>query len=604
MDMIKLKRLKTSNDLQEIKNIITEIFEDFKGDQVYVKIDYMLRIFDNVIFNYNIIEKLQTKLIFDHLCLHIKKLDEELYNKLKVGLFFRVPGYFIKIIKNALDIGHRQILEFIDRIEGDNSVKSGIYVKLATTLGDILTNEVKHSKFTNLERERIAKILADLHGIYLIERVEGVDEKTKTFHLRLKSNYENAILSYQKRDLQEDLQNVVNYSEKTIFRMAKGDFNKQFVVYSPLRLGLSSANASDNHTRAKEKGSRALNAGINISLDSKSKPEIPITIKARRLEEKVLKIRSLDLDEDFSLEKNSEINSKFYFKYRYEKDELELLKQALVHVGIINLDSVDPLQDIIDFTGGGGLELITDVGVFKGTGLGTSSILSASLLMCLYRISNQTKNMKYPILYDQSLLLEQSIGFNSGWQDARGAIGGSSAVKSFCTEPTRNLPEPKLNFIDIDEKEFENRIVLYYTGIKRFATTNLNVVLDVYLSRDYERYPAIRQSFLVHEQMLESLKINDYETFGINASLYWKLRKTIDPTATNEKIESLFDSLEVSGYFEGGLLTGAGGGGFAVLIAKEDMKDELIDFLQSLEMENSFVANYKLNKEGLTLKEI
>jgi galactokinase/mevalonate kinase-like predicted kinase len=564
----------------------------------------MLRIFDNVIFNYNIIEKFQTKLIFDHLCLQIKDLDEELYNKLKVGLFFRVPGYFIKIIKNALDIGHQQILEFIDRIEADNSVKSGIYVKLATTLGDILTNEVKHSKFTNLERERIAKILADLHGIYLIERVDGVDEKTKTFHLRLKSNYENAILAYQKRDLQEDLQNVVNYSEKTIFRMAKGDFNKQFIVYSPLRLGLSSANASDNHTRAKEKGSRALNAGINISLDSKSKPVIPITIKARRLEENILQIRSEDLNEEFSLEKKSESNSKSFFRYRYEPDELQLLKQALVHVGIVNPDSIDPLQDIIDFTGGGGIELITDVGVFKGTGLGTSSILSASLLMCLYRISNQTKNMKYPILYDQSLLLEQSIGFNSGWQDARGAIGGSSAIKSFCTEPTRNLPEPKLNFIEIDEKEFENRIVLFYTGIKRFATINLNAVLDVYLSRDYERYPAIRQSFLVHEQMLESLKINDYETFGINAYLYWKLRKTIDPSATNEKIESLFESLEISGYFEGGLLTGAGGGGFAVLISKEDMKDELINFLESLEMENSFVANYKLNKEGLTLKEI
>ncbi|TFF88952.1 MAG: hypothetical protein EU549_02075 [Promethearchaeota archaeon] len=596
-----IKRIKVSSDLNIIKKDILNLIKIFESDNEFVKRSILLKIFDNSIFNYTLIEKFQTKIIIEYLINLLNAIDEEKKEIIVDGLNKRIQGYLIKIVKNSLDIGHNEILNLIEKLTNDSEKKYNLYFRIASTFNEILNNEDKHSKFTNIERERIAKILADLHGLYLYNYVN--EDKKMNFHLKLKNNYENLILNYQKTDLKEDLQNIAVVSENLILKMAEEDYDKEFIIYSPLRLGLSSANASDNHTRAKEKGGKALNASINISLDLEKEPTVPITVSVKRLDKTELRIKSIDLGEEFHLSRTSNQNHKSFFRYRYDTDELQLLKQALVHVGIINEDSKDPLRDVLSFTNGGGLELITNVGVFKGTGLGTSSILSACLLKSLYRISEQPKKMTYPILYDQSLLLEQSIGFNSGWQDARGAIGGKSAVKHFTTRPTMNLPNPQLEFIELDEKLFEKRISLFYTGIRRFATTNLNVVLDAYLSRDYLRYPAIRQSFLIHEQMVQALKNDDYTLFGNLCSQYWKLRKTIDPSASPPLIESFFEKLEKSGLIEGGLLTGAGGGGFAVLVSKEGKKSELIEFLKNINIENSFVANFSLNKKGITLKE-
>jgi hypothetical protein len=44
---------------------------------------------------------------------------------------------------------------------------------------------------------------------------------------------------------------------------------------------------------------------------------------------------------------------------------------------------------------------------------------------------------------------------------------------------------------EVDPEEFQQRMVLFNTGITRFATRGLNVILDVYLGRDQERYPAM-----------------------------------------------------------------------------------------------------------------
>jgi len=53
---------------------------------------------------------------------------------------------------------------------------------------------------------------------------------------------------------------------------------------------------------------------------------------------------------------------------------------------------------------------------------------------------------------------------------------------------------------------------------------------------------------------------------------------------------------------DGGSMTGAGGGGFAILVAKENKKPDLVELLQNLDLEKSFAANFKLNKKGITLK--
>ena len=271
---------------------------------------------------------------------------------------------------------------------------------------------------------------------------------------------------------------------------------------------------------------------------------------ARRLAEPKLILRSLSMDFKADFEASSKgdeaTQSELFFAYRRGGDEaLRLVKQALVHVGIVRDHSDTIISDVAAFTGGGGLELITSSKVQQGSGLGTSSILAAAVLKMLYRLSNHAYGnveSEYPGLYDQSVLLEQSFGLNSGWQDARGACGGPSAIKDFYAPPTDGLPAPERQFLSgIDESTFAKRVVLFDTGISRAATRGLNEVLDAYLTRDPLRYRAIRESLEIHDRMVEALRQGSYGELGNLSARYWQLRCILDPGATSETLQHLFE---------------------------------------------------------------
>ena len=146
----------------------------------------------------------------------------------------------------------------------------------------------------------------------------------------------------------------------------------------------------------------------------------------------------LEITEDQKIQSPANIS-----QYRQGGDEALASKAGtFVHVGIVGDNSENIIRDIKAFTGGGGSEISTHSKKYKDLGLGTSSILPP-LLKILYRLSNHaysSSENEYPGLYDQSILLEQSFGLNSGWQDARGASGGTSAIKDFLRPRYRKSP--------------------------------------------------------------------------------------------------------------------------------------------------------------------
>jgi galactokinase/mevalonate kinase-like predicted kinase len=428
---------------------------------------------------------------------------------------------------------------------------------------------------------------------------------------RLPAAYEARINQLQRLDLRQSLEALGALAPARA--MSPQDYGRELVVEAPLRLGISSANASDNHLRTKEQGGKTLNAGIDLQVEGEAAPAPPLRVRVRRRPEKGLWLcsRSTGFEGELALAPGEAVQQERYFAYRRGGDEaLRLVKQALVHTGIVREGEGDIAGQIAAYTGGGGLEVETRSKVLQGSGLGTSSILAAAILKALYRLAGHpiaTPEGEYPALYDQSLLLEQSVGLNSGWQDARGACGGPSAVKDFCAPPTLGLPDPRVRFIEIDEAQFAARVVLFNTGIARLATRGLNVVLDAYLTRDPARYPAIRESLAIHDQMVAALSTGDYALLGRLASRYWELRCILDPGATSPLIRQLFEAPRLRQHCEGGLLTGAGGGGFALLICREGqaaaLKEELGRLRQVPGYEQSGVVEYRLNRTGLRLGE-
>lgn len=572
----------------------------------------------NLVLNEHFLSDFTTSQALDYLFSVV--VDDEWLTLFGAAVAKEVPHLLVEVVDRLADVGHaevlrlvppgdaktllaamRQLNSYLEKVEGSPRLLRGM--RVARIQADTYRSLAGDPKVWR--RRKMPACCIDGDEIARLKEKKDPDQVAKA--------YDGRVNQLQRIDLRRSLSQVQEGTEDQV-QMRAEDYETTFSVSAPLRLGISSANASDNHIRSKEQGGKTLNAGIDLD-GAEGGASPPLSVVARRLQEPRLVLRSLssDFKADFEANArgNAESQSELFFAYRRGGDEsLRMAKQALVHTGIVRPDSSDVTGDVSAFTGGGGLEITTSCHVLQGSGLGTSSILAAAILKALYRITGHAAGRpegEYPGLYDQSVLLEQSIGLNSGWQDARGACGGSSAVKDFYAPPTDGLPAPELAFVVVDEEVFTRRVLLFDTGISRAATRGLNVVLDAYLTRDRDRYPAIRDSLAIHDDMVEALRGGDYTELGRLATRYWQLRCVLDPGATSDVLQILFEDPKLSDLSEGGTLTGAGGGGFALLIAKEGAEPRLRQQLARLQERQPYarctVVNYRLNRTGLQLGE-
>ena len=579
-----------------------------------------------LLLNHRLLDGLGTSAAIDHLLSQAGTEWNELFASSAHNI---LPATLTELIDSVADCSHLELLRLVGDVDAAKPL-----LALLKSLDSYLASADPEIRF--LRGMRVARIMVDVYGLLADEKIWRrrrvppccIDNgeirrlKEKKEVAQLPAAYEARINSLQREDLERCLQALADRTAKTatgesaeVIRVQQADFGKTFEITAPLRIGISSANASDNHIRTKEQGGKTINAGVDLVVGGGVTAVPPLVVSARRLDEPRLVLQSLSTGFKGEFEANARgdaaAQSELFFAYRRGGDEsLRMVKQALVHAGVISPSSGDVVSDITRFTDGGGLEISTSSQVLQGSGLGASSILAAAILKLLYRLigdAASTAAGDYPALYDQSVLLEQSLGLNSGWQDARGACGGPSAVKDFYAPPTDGLPTPEISFVDVDEATFTERVVLFDTGVARAATRGLNVVLEAYLSRHSETYPAIRESLVIHDEIVSAMRAGDYTSLGRLATRYWQLRCQLDPGATNDTIQYLFESEELSSLSEGGLLTGAGGGGFAIIIAREGVADELRRRLGNLAARQAYAASgvvaYRLNRTGLHLNE-
>ena len=608
-----LARLEQAADLREVQSLIDHILD---GARSGGKPEEKHRFLRALLFNRALLSSLETPAAIDALLAATTPREWDALFGAVVAK--ELPQLMVDVVDGLVDLDHRQLLrlrpsqpsktllQVLKRLnayleECDVAVRGMRGMRVARIMADIYRMLAAESRAW---RRALPPCCIDGPALVQLKEAKRIDE--------LAAAYEARINQLQSMDLQRSLAALDRKGRTTGPRMIESAYEQTFCIQSPLRLGISSANASDNHLRSKEQGGKTLNIAVNLQQGGQERAQPPLEVTARRLAEPqlILRSRSQDFKADFEANQHSAAAtvSELFFAYRRSGDEaLRLVKQGLVHAGIVRPNSPDVIEDIAAFAGGGGLEITTSSKVPQGSGLGTSGILSAAILKMLYHLSGHpyaAPACEYPSLYDQSLMLEQSLGLNSGWQDARGASGGPSAIKNFYAPPTDGLPAPERAFLtEVEEGLFTERVVLFDTGVSRSATRGLNVVLDVYLSRDHSRYAAIRESLAIHDDMVAALCAGAYADLGRLADRYWRLRCILDPQATNDALQYLFENPQITDLTEGGLITGAGGGGFALLIAAEGRAAELRTRLDTLRQRAAFakssVVAYQLNAQGI-----
>ena len=117
----------------------------------------------------------------------------------------------------------------------------------------------------------------------------------------------------------------------------------------------------------------------------------------------------------------------------------------------------------------------------KGSGLGTSSILAATVLAALGDLCGL--NWDRNTLFTRTLALEQMLTTGGGWQDQAGAI--FRGIKLIETAPGL-AQKPAIGWLPhhLFDHDYANRsILLYYTGITRLAKNILaEIVRGIFLN--------------------------------------------------------------------------------------------------------------------------
>jgi fucokinase len=207
-----------------------------------------------------------------------------------------------------------------------------------------------------------------------------------------------------------------------------------------------------------------------------------------------------------------------------------------------------------------GLEIRTEVNLPMGSGLGTSSVLAATVLKALLQMSGQDVSVQE--LSDLVLALEQFMTTGGGWQDQVGGIYPGAKLTMTGPGPRQRVRVEPVQC----PAEFAGRFVLYYTGIRRIAKDLLAQVVGRYLAREVQTVQVLHSIKTLAVEMAYAMKESDWDYLGSLLDRHWRLNQILDPNTTNALINQLLE--QVRPYISGAKLAGAGGGGFLMLLAK------------------------------------
>ena len=245
---------------------------------------------------------------------------------------------------------------------------------------------------------------------------------------------------------------------------------------------------------------------------------------------------------------------------------------------------------------GGGLEIRCQVQLPMGSGLGTSSILAATVIRALAVLSG--RKLDDHALLEEVMQLEQRMTTGGGWQDQAGGI--FPGAKLLITGPglRQRIRVQPVIWSDERQAEFCQHLVLCNTGIQRMAKDLLRQVVSRYLARETATIQVLHSIKTLAVEMSYAMAEGDWKHLGELLDRHWQLNQVLDPNTTNAPINAILDRARP--YIHGAKLAGAGGGGFLMLLARDpEAATALRSVLSEGTPERRAFVPYSIAKEGL-----
>lgn len=434
---------------------------------------------------------------------------------------------------------------------------------------DEITKAIRHKVPAQKLQKRTT--LTKIQKEWLKKRLDKSD-----FGERMRLHYYLGVVLEDENEIQECFHIIqAEMLEATVKSLSYNEnariVTDRHTVNLPLRVNWGGG-WSDTPPYCNENGGTVLN--VAILLNGKK----PVEVTLERIDELKIVFDSRDMDvhgEFDTIEPLQATGDPF--------DPFALQKACLLACGIIPQKGYK-LEDILRRLGGGFVMHSEVTDVPKGSGLGTSSILSAACVKAVFEFTGI--EFTEEDLYAHVLSMEQIMSTGGGWQDQ---VGGATPGLKYMSSMPGLKQEIKVTHVELPEsarKELDERFVLIYTGQRRLARNLLRDVVGRYVGNEPDSLFALEEIQKTAALMRFELERGNVDGFAKLLDYHWELSKKVDAGSSNTLIEQIFSSIEEM--IDGRLVCGAGGGGFLQVILKkgitrEDVENRLNEvFMDSL----------------------
>ncbi|MEI6217470.1 MAG: bifunctional fucokinase/fucose-1-phosphate guanylyltransferase [bacterium] len=326
---------------------------------------------------------------------------------------------------------------------------------------------------------------------------------------------------------------------------------------APIRLDLAGG-WTDTPPFCLEYGGRV----VNVAVDLNGQP--PIQIFGRLSPKHEIVIRSIDLGIEEHVRSYDDLR-----QWGVLGSGFGIAKAALALSGFDprfhSKGACKSLEDQLMRDFGGGIEISMVCAIPKGSGLGTSSILAASLLGTLSEMCGLGWSTND--LFGRTLALEQMLTAGGGWQDQVGGVTGG--VKFIETTPGI-MQKPVMRWLPnhfFSEAYANKQILLYYTGLTRIAHGILGEIVRGMFLNSSRHLGIIGE--IGHNAIFtaDAIQRNDWNGLCEAIRRSWNLNQRLDSGTNPPQVQAILD--KVGDHVSAAKLLGAGGGGYILMLAKD-----------------------------------
>lgn len=288
------------------------------------------------------------------------------------------------------------------------------------------------------------------------------------------------------------------------------------ITRTPLRVGLVGG-GTDLPDYYREHGGRVLNAAID--------KYVYVVVKQR-------------FDDDIYVNYSSkEIVS------RVEDLQHELVREALHMTGI---------------RGGVEITTLSDIPSSGGSGLGSSSAVTVGLLQALF--TYQGRQLTAEELADRACAIEiDRCRKPIGKQDQYAAAYGGACDIRF--GPGDRVVVDQLALTPQVRRKVQEELLLFFTGVTRSA----NSILSEQTANIADRLPQLHQLRDLAGEAANGLRDGDVDALGVAMNKSWAAKRELASGVSTSQIDEAVDAA-ISAGATGAKVTGAGGGGFLLLV--------------------------------------